>query len=68
MFKATYENMKKFVSGILKKWKGKLDVEENPRIEGCVNPMIKEKCNLAPKPSPVDYADMLLPLIKIYAG
>ena len=65
MFTATYKNMNKFESGIFKcTQSGKIYVEEDPRIEGSVNPNIQDKYNLTTKTSPVDYADMLLPLKK----
>ena len=61
--------MKKFVSEIFKcTILGKLDAEEASHIEVCVNPNIQEKYKLAPKNSPVDYADMLLPLTKNMQG
>ena len=41
---------------------GKSDAGEYPCIEGCVNPNIQDTYSLTPKTSPVDYADMLLPL------
>ena len=57
--------MKKFVFEIFKyNRSGNPDEEEAPRIEGCVNPNIKEKYNLPIKTSAVDYADMFLPLTK----
>ena len=61
--------MKKFVSKIFKFIKsGKLYVEEASHIEVCVKPNIQEKYNLAPKTSPVDYADILLTLTKNMQG
>ena len=57
--------MKNFVSEILKLTRsGKPDAEEASKIEGCVNPNIQDKYNLTPKKSPVDYADMSIPLKK----
>ena len=42
--------MKKFVSEIFKRnISGKPDVEEASHIEGCVNPNIQDKYNLAHK-------------------
>ena len=62
---ATYKNMKKFLIEIFKRTSSwKLYVEEALHIEGCVIPNIQEKYNITPKTSPVDYADMLLPLTK----
>ena len=43
-------------------------MEEVSLIEGYVDPKIKEKYNLTPKTSSVDYADMLLPLTKYMKG
>ena len=61
--------MKKFASGIFKDIRsGKLDVEEDPRIEQCLNPNIQEKYNLTSKTSPADYAYMLLTLTKNMQG
>ena len=61
------QNMKKFVSEIFKcTILGKLDAEEASHIEVCVNPNIQEKNNLTHKTSSVGYADMLLPLTKIF--
>ena len=54
IFTAYHKNMKKFASKIFTQSRpGKLDVEESPRIEGCVNPKIKEKYNITPQNSPV---------------
>ena len=67
-FTEIYKNMKKFASGISKHTRrGKLDVDKAPCIEVCVNPKIKEKYSLTNK-TPVDYADMLLPLTKNMQG
>ena len=61
--------MKKFVSEISKRTRsGKPDVEEASHIEVCLNPKIQYKYNLSHKNSPVDYADMLLPLTKNIQG
>ena len=66
---STYNNIKKFFGDIFKHTRsGKPDVEESPRIEGCVNKNIKEKYNLAPKTLPVDYTYMLLPITKNIQG
>ena len=55
--------MKNIASGIFKGTRpGKLDAEEDPCIEGCVNLKIQDKYILTPKTSPVNYDDMLLPL------
>ena len=45
---------------------GKLDAGEDPRIEGYANPNIQDMYSLTPKTLPVYYADMLLPLTKIF--
>ena len=67
MFITTSKNMKKFVSEILKRTiSGKPDAEEASQIERFVNPNIQDKYNLTHKTSSVDYADMLLPLTKIF--
>ena len=59
--------MRKFVIKTFKlTGPGKPDVGEASHIEGCVNPNIQEKYNLTHKNSSVYYADMLLPLTKIY--
>ena len=69
MFTATYKNVKKFVSEIFKRTRpGKPDMEDISHIEGCVNPNIQEKYKLAPKTSPVNYSDVLLPLTKNIQG
>ena len=47
---------------------GKPDSEEASHIEGFVNPKIRDKYNVTPKNSPVDYAYMLLLITKKYAG
>ena len=61
--------MKNFLSKIFKCTRpGKPDAEEAPRIEGCVNPKIKENYNLPTKTSAVDYSDMFLPLTKNMLG
>ena len=68
-FKATYENMRNFVSGILQHIiSGELDIEEAPRIVGYVNPNIQGRQKLAPKTAPVDCANMLLPITKNMQG
>ena len=43
---------------------GKPYAEKAPHIEGCVNTKIQDNYNPAPKNSPVDCADMLLPIAK----
>ena len=59
--------MKKFVSKIFKcTTSGKPDMEEAPHIEVRINTKIREKYNITPKNSTVDYDDMLLPLTKIF--
>ena len=69
MVTATYKNMKKFVSEISKRTRPeKPDAEEDSHIEGCANPKIQDKYNPTPKNSPVDYADMFLPLTKNMQG
>ena len=69
VFTSTYKNMKNFVSEIFKHTRsGKLDVEEASHIEVCVKPNIKQKYDLTTKTSPVEYADMLLPLTKNIQG
>ena len=61
--------MKKFVTEIFKITRsGKPDAEEDSHIEVCVNPYIEDNYNPNPKTSPVDYADMLLPLTKNMQG
>ena len=61
--------MKNIASEILKVTRpGKLDAEEEPCIEGCVNPNIQDKYILNPKNSPVDYDYVLLPLTKNIQG
>ena len=63
------QNMKNFVSEIFKRTRsGKPGVEEASHIEGYFNPNIQENYNLTPKISPVDYADMLLPITIKYSG
>ena len=67
VFTTTSKNMKKFVSETFKPTRsGKTDAEEPSHIEVCVNPNIQEKNNLTHKTSSVGYADMLLPLTKIF--
>ena len=61
----TYKNIKKLANEIFKFTRsGKLDVEEDPRIERCVITKIQDKYNLTPKNPPVNYADTLLPITK----
>ena len=63
VFTATYKNMKKFVSEILKLSRsGKPDAEQTSHIEGCVKTNIKDKYNLNTKTSPLYYDNILLPL------
>ena len=63
------QNTKKFVSEIFKcNRSGKPDKEEASHIEWFVNPNMQDNYNLTNKNSPVDYADMLLPLKKIMQG
>ena len=67
MFTTASKNMNKFVSKIFKHNRsGKPDAEEASHIEGCVNPNINEKYNLTHKTSSLYYADILLPLTKIF--
>ena len=67
VFTTTSKNMNKFVSEIFKSNRsGKQDTEEDSHIEGCVNPNVQEKYNITHKTSSVDYADMLMPLTKIF--
>ena len=67
MFTTTSKNMKKFVSEVFKHTRSvKPDAEEASHIERCVKPSIQDKNNLTHKTSSVDYADMLLPLPKIF--
>ena len=57
------QNINKFVIEIFKHNRyGKLNVEEDPRIEGCVKQKIQDKDNLTPNTLPVYYAYMLLPI------
>ena len=63
------QNMKELASEIFKHTiSEKPDLEEDPHIEGCVNTNIQEKYNLITNILTVDYADMLLPITKKYAG
>ena len=66
VFTSTYKNIKNILSEIFKHTRlGKPDVEEAPRIEGCVDSNIQENYNLTTKTLPVDYADILLYITKI---
>ena len=67
MFATTSKIMKKFVREIFKfTGSGKTDSEDASHIEGCVNPNIQGNYSLNHNTSSVDYADMLLPLTKIF--
>ena len=65
-YPCVYRNLQKYeecLSEIFKRTRpGKPDAEEASHIEVCMEPNIQEKYNLTPKNSPVDYANMLLPL------
>ena len=62
-------NIKHFENKIFKSTRsGKIYAEEAPRIEVFVDTNIQEKYNFIPNTSPLDYDDMLLPIMKQYAG
>ena len=69
MFTSTYKNIKKLTIEIFKHTiSGKLDMEEAPCMEGCVNPNIQEKQKITPKTLPVDYSYMLLTITNRIKG